>query len=411
MRNVDTIRPSRQPIDDGDGEAGDGATQRRAPSPSTDCRRGSCRRARGTPCPARGARSPASTSIHTTICQTSSARAMAATFGHAADHMARRRERAAGLFGLQRVEAGDLAGQLVVCLGEDLVHGLNGHGGRTSWRSRSVISAASAADGRLLDPPRAGEADLELRGDPTGSAGQQHHPVAEAGRLAHVVGDEHDRRSRSAARSARARRAGCRGSSRRGRRTARPSAGRRPPGPAPGRGRRAGASRRTARAGGWSAKSPRCTSSSSSATSPLAIGPLTLPSLMASSMLPAHRQPGEQGGLLEHQPGAPDDLDGAGGRLVQPGEEVEQRALAAAGRADEAQELAASHREVDAVECLDPLAARAEVLGDVAHPHRVGHPGMAVHDSGRFTGEQRHHSPFTGASPLACSSSLSRSSE
>ena len=52
------------------------------------------------------------------------------------------------------------------------------------------------------------------------------------------------------------------------------------------------------------------------------------------------REPREQRRLLEHQRGAPADVDGAGRRLVEAGDEVEQRALAAARRAEQAHELA-----------------------------------------------------------------------
>src|SRR5215467_1645685 len=43
---------------------------------------------------------------------------------------------------------------------------------------------------RGVDPARAGNRHSELIDDPAGPAGQQHHPVAEPDRLAHVVRDE-----------------------------------------------------------------------------------------------------------------------------------------------------------------------------------------------------------------------------
>src|SRR3954452_19736579 len=44
----------------------------------------------------------------------------------------------------------------------------------------------------ILDPARARDVDAELLGHAAGSRGEQHDPVAEARRLAHVVGDEQD---------------------------------------------------------------------------------------------------------------------------------------------------------------------------------------------------------------------------
>ena len=60
--------------------------------------------------------------------------------------------------------------------------------------------------------------------------------------------------------------------------------------------------------------------------------------------------------------------DLAGARLLQPGDDAQQRRLAAAGRADEDDELAVRDVEVDVVEHLD----RAEGFRDAAEAE-VGH--------------------------------------
>ena len=65
--------------------------------------------------------------------------------------------------------------------------------------------------------------------------------------------------------------------------------------------------------------------------------------------VPGRGQPREQGRLLEHERdplAAGGDLAGGGG--VEPGHQVQQRALAAAGRADQADELAGGHRPATA---------------------------------------------------------------
>ena len=61
-----------------------------------------------------------------------------------------------------------------------------------------------------------------------------------------------------------------------------------------------------------------------------------------------HGEPREQRRLLEHERRRAVDVDAAGGRLVEAGDEVEDRRLAAAGGPDEADELAGVDVEVDA---------------------------------------------------------------
>ena len=80
----------------------------------------------------------------------------------------------------------------------------------------------------------------------------------------------------------------------------------------------------------------------------------------------AHGQPREQRRLLEHQRGAVGaHLDGARRRLVESGDEVEQRALPAAGRTEQADEFARRDVEADAVERQDAVATVTKVLADV----------------------------------------------
>ena len=109
------------------------------------------------------------------------------------------------------------------------------------------------------------------------------------------------------------------------------------------------------------AKSPRCTISSSSSArrAPLVAGDAG--ELQRELDVAAHREPREQRGLLEHQPGAVGPhVDLARRRLVEAGDEVEQRALAAARRAEQADELARRDVEGHAFERDDVLAAGAE---------------------------------------------------
>jgi hypothetical protein len=84
----------------------------------------------------------------------------------------------------------------------------------------------------------------------------------------------------------------------------------------------------------------------------------------------ADRPPGQQIGLLEHHADARvrtgDPLlakgDGARGELVQSGQRPQQRGLATAGRADDRDELALAHRQVDILEGVH-LAARLRAVG------------------------------------------------
>ena len=84
-----------------------------------------------------------------------------------------------------------------------------------------------------------------------------------------------------------------------------------------------------------------------------------------------HRRPGHQREILEHEGALRSrradrlavDRDRAGVGLDQPGDDLEQRRLAAAARAEQAGQLAARKVEVDAAQRLDV----AVDLADAAH--------------------------------------------
>ena len=103
-------------------------------------------------------------------------------------------------------------------------------GGRL--RSLCPCSAArdlarhSSASSTLLMSRGRGRGISKLSRDASRARRHQHHAIAEAHRLAHVVRDEDDRLAALPSRSAGCRRRAARGSSRRARRTARPSAAR-----------------------------------------------------------------------------------------------------------------------------------------------------------------------------------------
>src|SRR3981081_3467046 len=61
-------------------------------------------------------------------------------------------------------------------------------------------------------------------------------------------------------------------------------------------------------------------------------------------------QPGQQGRFLEHQPGPAVDVGSTAGRIVEAGQDAEQRALAGTRGADQADDLAPSDLEVHALE-------------------------------------------------------------
>src|SRR5690606_31067741 len=95
----------------------------------------------------------------------------------------------------------------------------------------------------------------------------------------------------------------------------------------------------------------------------------------------AHREPREERVLLEHHRGlrptrlgAP-DLDRARRRLVETGDEAQERRLPAPGRTDDRDELLLRDLERDALERGD-LVAAGEPLRDIREPYlRVGAHG------------------------------------
>ena len=80
--------------------------------------------------------------------------------------------------------------------------------------------------------------------------------------------------------------------------------------------------------------------------------------------------PGEQPVLLIDHPHRAGALDAAGGRLIEAGEDVQERRLAAAGRADHRDELALANRQRDVLQRFDG----AEGAGDGFEPEPLsGH--------------------------------------
>ena len=102
----------------------------------------------------------------------------------------------------------------------------------------------------------------------------------------------------------------------------------------------------------------------------------------------ARREPRQQRGLLEHErrPRRA-QVDLAGGRFLQPGDEVEQRRLAAARRAEQADELAGAHGELDVAQRGHGVRAGAEGLADLAQHHggRRELRGPVLHRSGHVS--------------------------
>src|SRR5262249_7973077 len=107
--------------------------------------------------------------------------------------------------------------------------------------------------------------------------------------------------------------------------------------------------------------------------------------------LDAH--PREQPALLEHHgvlhaPAAGLDRDRARRLMVEPGEDAQQRRLAAAGRPDDAEELARLDPQVDAVERAYPALAAHVFLAQAGDADRSATP---LNDHARPPPSPTHH--------------------
>ena len=298
-----------------------------------------------TPSPGRAARSPASSPTTTTDCQMPGATsAIASSFGHSSPDagVGARAPRAASGRGIC-TRASRPARSCVQAAVRLVV--ISRPWRRTSARSRSVISAASAATAGVVDPARPGDVDRELADDPARAARQQHDPVAEAHRLTHVVGDEDDGQIALEPDPFElvVQHVAGHGVERTERLVHR--AGRRRPGRGPGPGRRAGASRPTARGDACRRTLRDARSEQLGDARPLLPGSArgrTPLSRSARSMLLAHGEPREQGGA----PGTSARCAGLRRRRLprsirsRPARRLRQRALAATRGSEQADELA-----------------------------------------------------------------------
>jgi hypothetical protein len=349
----------------------------------------------------------------TTACHSASPRASAASFGHVADQAAVERMHVVALGELEGVEAGE--GLVELAPGGRRTGG-SGRGGEVSGHGDDLRAqqvehrAGQLGDLRRLDAPGPLDVDVDGGGHPTRPAGEHDDAVGQAGRLAHVVGDEEDGEAavapqrlelvvqqvaghgvEGAERLVHEQHVGVLGE----------GAGQGDPlahaagqlvGPLAPEGLEVdGAEQRL---------HPR-----------LALGPGHATELERELHVRPDREPREQGGVLEHEGGPALGVGTTGGRRVEPGDEVEQRALAAPRGADHAHELAAGDVEVDAVERSDGVAAAAVHLA--GRPQRDGGDGLRrrVGDEHRPRGRllrRPGHSPATSASPRSASSSFSR---
>ena len=276
----------------------------------------------------------------------------------------------------------------------------------TSSRRRAVTSPVRARDVGRLDAARPVDVDHELGRHPPGPAGQQHDPVGQARRLAHVVGDEQDRRAASRARCAPARRA-C---------TSRVIASSAPKGSSISSTSASWASAR-ARATRWRMPPESwwgCLSMKPLEAHQLeelhdpcrALGSEARPAggAASSTFLPTDSH-GNRAASWNMRPARPLRTTVTGARLVEAGHEVEQGGLAAARRSDQADELACPDLERHPVEGEDGVVPVAEALGDGVQAD----PRVAV-DRGEDPGleDGRGHSSPTCGWPASASTSLSR---
>jgi hypothetical protein len=116
-----------------------------------------------------------------------------------------------------------------------------------------------------------------------------------------------------------------------------------------------------------------------------------------------HRQPREQRRLLEHQRDVPSaDVQRAAAEVVQAGDQRQQGALAAPGRAEEADELPLAHGQGNPVEGEQCAGAMAVPLGHLVQADdHVRADGLLLHDAHQAAAS------LTAGLPAASSSSLS----
>jgi hypothetical protein len=142
----------------------------------------------------------------------------------------------------------------------------------------------------------------------------------------------------------------------------------------------------------------------------IAVPPVKAARLQAERNIVANVHPGKDAGFLEHhrverprRRGAAggrglvrvaDHLDRPGGSADEPRQDAQQRRLAAAARADDAEELARPDVEVERGERVDAAAAHEEVLLDTAQPDfraavRPGRASLGFAHAGHAPGCRR----------------------
>ena len=226
-----------------------------------------------------------------------------------------------------------------------------------------MICGGQGADGGRFDAPGPRDVDGELRRHPARPAGEQHDAVGQAGRLPHVVGDEHDRGPgalpdplelvvedvaghgvEGAERLVHEQHVGVLG-------------------------QRPGHGHPLAHAAGQLVRA--LVGEAAQLDQLQQLGHPRRPAALRHALeaqgqldVAVHREPREQRRLLEHEGAAAADVDGAGAGGVEPRGQAEQGALAAARGADEADELAGPDAEADPVEGEDAAAGRPVALRD-----------------------------------------------
>ena len=274
----------------------------------------------------------------------------------------------------------------------------------TSSRSWSVTVAASVAtSGESMRRGRS-MSTSKLDVDAAGARRHDDDPIAEAGRLADVVGHEEHGQLRASGRGCRARRGG----------VSRVIASRAPNGSsisstsASWASARASAPRWRMPPESWCGRFLAKRSEVhrlEQLRRPLADDRpcRRRPASSAARRSPATVSHGNSAASWNISAVRPVDVDRAGRRRVEPGDEVEDRRLAAAGRTDEAHELAAdatstSVERVTACPCRTSWRRASETAG--ARDDPSSSHGAECRDPRRRSRLARH-SPFASASPFA----------